>query len=723
MKKSAIFLIILFFTADAGAAHDLKSFKLFQANNFFNQKQYETAIKMYKEILLTSKNENERVSCQKGIAESYDRLGNFEEAVKEYETLIKNYPKIPEINIIRERLAELYQINNNPEKQLEVMREMTEREPLNPNYIFLLGRFYEKNNFHARAQELYEKKFDLLPFNTDLQERLFHVYEKRNILEQKINNLEDELNQNPSKNHVRRLLVNFHLWQKKYLKAVSVWEKNPNKDFSYFEILGNLYFESDRKNEAISIWKNIFFQNPNELTLQITVSIFNKKGLINESLNCLLEARKIFHNPFIYHREIFEIYLLQMQNERAFEELLSLLNYSSEQLPLVISELHDITKNLKNPQFMVEKTQAEISKKPESGELYKLLGEIYLETNQPDLSIPCLEKAGELEKNREITLVQLGEKLINKKFYNEAITTFNKIKDFSTFGPLANYQIALSFYNLKNYDSSLNILNEMINESVPAPYILQSYALKGEIFFETHNLLQAKETLGFFKNLPEQNEIIKRALFRLAEAEFFLGNFNEAEKQFKYIAGNPSVNSFLPASYFYLAETYFLEDEFEKAKESFEDFARKFPSEPETNKSLLRIFLLNKNRGNEAELRILTKAIREKNSYKLPDAENGINDFIGKNPGSPVLLYFLMELGEIYSLEKKWKEALDVYEKIKKMDLYFYKQKAVEQLALIYEKNFKDTSKAKDEYIKLLTDFPENPVIELIRKKIEELKP
>lgn len=171
------------------------------------------------------------------------------------------------------------------------------------------------------------------------------------------------------------------------------------------------------------------------------------------------------------------------------------------------------------------------------------------------------------------------------------------------------------------------------------------------------------------------------------------------------------------------AESLFLENEFEKAKNAFENIVKRFPNEPQVNNALLRLVLLNKNDENESELKILTNVIREKNSFKLPDAENSANDFIGKNPNSKLLVYFLMELGEIYSLENKWPEALKIYEKIQTMDSYFYKQEATKQLASIYEKNLNDNAKARAEYIKSLTDFPENPVIELIRKKIEELKP
>lgn len=171
------------------------------------------------------------------------------------------------------------------------------------------------------------------------------------------------------------------------------------------------------------------------------------------------------------------------------------------------------------------------------------------------------------------------------------------------------------------------------------------------------------------------------------------------------------------------AESLFLENEFEKAKNAFENLIKRFPNEPQANKALLRLVLLNKNNENENELKTLTNIIRDKNSSKLPDAENNASDFIGKNPNSGLLIYFLTELGEIYSLENKWHEALEVYKRIQTMDSYFYKQEATKQLASIYQKNFSDTTKARDEYIKLLTDFPENPVIELIRKKIEELRP
>lgn len=171
------------------------------------------------------------------------------------------------------------------------------------------------------------------------------------------------------------------------------------------------------------------------------------------------------------------------------------------------------------------------------------------------------------------------------------------------------------------------------------------------------------------------------------------------------------------------AESLFLENEFEKAKNAFENIIKRFPSEPQTNKALLRLVLLNKNNENESELKILTDVIGKKNSNKLQDAENDANDFVIKNPNSGLLIYFLIELGEIYSLENKWHEALEVYQKIQTTDSCFYKQEATRQLASIYQKNFNDTTKARAEYIKLLTDFPENPVVELIRKKIEELRP
>ena len=687
MKKFAILIFFLTFITASRALPDIRTYRLQQANSLFNRKQYEYAIRTYKQILLVSSDKNEKFICQKGIAESYDKLKNFEKAEKEYNILVKNYPTAPAISTIRLRLAELHQINNDPIKYTKIIEEMAEKDPFNP----------------------------------DLQQRLFRAYKKINILEEKISSFENELIRSPGKNHIRRLLVNFYLWQKRYIKAISTWEKNPYKDFYYFETLGNLYFESNRKNEAVSIWKNIFSQSPNKNTLKAVVSILNRKGLIDESLNCYLEARKRFGRPFIYHREIFEIYLLQALRVPAFEELRNFLNYSPNNLSLVISELYEIIKEVKSPDFMIEKTKSEISRNPDRGEFYRLLGEIYLGTNQPGLSIPYFEKAGELKKNKEIVLTQLGKKLIKKKFYSEAIKAFTKIKESPSFGPLANYQIALSFYNLGSYDSSLNILNNIINENMPQPYFSQAYALKSDIFFETHNLSQAKETLNILKKMPVKQETRFKSFFRSVEVEFLLGNFAEARNQFTTIANNNLYGHYSPFASFYLAEIYFLEDEFEKARSSFENFAKRFPGEPRANKTLLRLVLLNKNKGNVDELKILTGIIREKNCYKLPEAEKNINIFLGKYPDSKLSLYFLMELGEVYSLENKWPEALEIYAKIQKTDSFFYKQEATKQLASIYELNFKDNAKARAEYIKLLTDFPENPVIELIRKKIEEL--
>lgn len=187
----------------------------------------------------------------------------------------------------------------------------------------------------------------------------------------------------------------------------------------------------------------------------------------------------------------------------------------------------------------MELIESALVRDPKNAEVYLIKGDIYLESNDGSSAIVAYNKANELDPTSCKAMVKIGKLWVRGKSYNDAISYFNDaLKIDSTFAPayrelgelyglagqfdkgIDNYKkfVDLSGNNTaakvryasflfmnKDYEGSINLINEIFTIDSETPYKYLLYRLSAYSYFETKEYSLALTAIeNFFKTAKEE---------------------------------------------------------------------------------------------------------------------------------------------------------------------------------------------------------------------------
>jgi tetratricopeptide (TPR) repeat protein len=104
---------------------------LIVADEFFNDGDYDSAIKFYQKILNESSLSFNEQLANIGIAYSFEAKEDYTNAINLYKTLIKSSNNYPLFDIYM-ALARCYELNSQNNESILILREMKNKFPGNP---------------------------------------------------------------------------------------------------------------------------------------------------------------------------------------------------------------------------------------------------------------------------------------------------------------------------------------------------------------------------------------------------------------------------------------------------------------------------------------------------------------------------------------------------------------------------------------------------------------
>ena len=134
---------------------------------------------------------------------------------------------------------------------------------------------------------------------------------------------------------------------------------------------------------------------------------------------------------------------------------------------------------------------------------------------------------------RSLELSQSDSNILKQQDAESIISRYRKIaKEYpqSTLAEDSRFRIAVIYYNLQNYTSALDELNQILNTKNYIRIIPASMNLASKIYIETDDLIKAEDNFRYvvrnYKNLNESEYI--NALYGLAKLNYFKGNIDSA---------------------------------------------------------------------------------------------------------------------------------------------------------------------------------------------------
>jgi len=198
----------------------------------FNAKDYDTAIKYYREAAKYGYNGG---SAYRQITESYMQMQDTTGAIKAVQ---EGFEKFPEDNNILTTMIDLYLKTGNNDAAMKYLSMAIEQDPTNKTYYFAQGTLYERSGDEEKAIETYKKAMEIDPEYFDAYYNLGALYYNKGVKQIEIANSVP-----PSENaKYEAELKKADVWFEKSLPYMEKCEELNANDPMTLESLKNLYY-------------------------------------------------------------------------------------------------------------------------------------------------------------------------------------------------------------------------------------------------------------------------------------------------------------------------------------------------------------------------------------------------------------------------------------------------------------------------------------------------
>ncbi len=548
------------------------------ARNFFDQGEFEKALKTYEELL----EENpQNTSYFFGVVQSHQQLENFKKSEELLRQKLNNSANNPTLLI---ELGHNYELQQNTERAEQFYAEALSAVDARPNYAYSIARTFQKYSLLKYAAETYEKAMQInseLNFNMQLA----RIYGEQGKTELMFEN---------------------------YLELI---EANPD----FFPIANRefgKYISADASSEANTIFRRLL----------LTKLQKNPRLLYNEMLSWLFTQEEDFLKAFSQEKAIYRrsdkslqsiLNLAIMAREASdFEAATEIVEYVIQEAPvenLVLQGNQFLLKiQLKNEN---ERNYAEVEKR--YAELLEQFGTglntlalqidfanfLAFKQDKQEEAIALLKKLSEQatrDFDKAMIKLALADILVLQEKFNEALIYYSQVQNLvknDQISQNARFKVAKTSYykgDFKWAKQQLDILKSstsqlIANDAMELSLLiednsiedttqtaLKKYARADLLAFQEKNL-EAIQLFEEILNLHKGEKIEDEALLRQAQLFEETGQPEKAEDNYLAIIENFNADILADNAHFYLAELYANELENpEKAKEYYEQIIFNF---------------------------------------------------------------------------------------------------------------------------------------------------
>ena len=546
------------------------------ARNFFDQGEFEKALKTYEELL----EENpQNTSYFFGVVQSHQQLENFKKSEELLRQKLNNSANNPTLLI---ELGHNYELQQNTERAEQFYAEALSAVDARPNYAYSIARTFQKYSLLKYAAETYEKAMQLnneLNFNMQLA----RIYGEQGKTELMFEN---------------------------YLELI---EANPD----FFPIANRefgKYISADASSEANTIFRRLL----------LTKLQKNPRLLYNEMLSWLFTQEEEFLKAFSQEKAIYR------RSDKSLQSILNLavmareasdFEAATEIVEYVIEEAPSENVVLQGNQFLLkiqlknEENYAEVEKR--YAELLEQFGTglntlalqidfanfLAFKQDKQEEAIGLLKRLSE-QANRDfdkaMIKLALADILVLQEKFNEALIYYSQVQNLvknDQISQNARFKVAKTSYfkgDFKWAKQQLDILKSstsqlIANDAMELSLLiednsiedttqtaLKKYARADLLAFQEKNL-EAIQLFEEILNLHKGEKIEDEALLKQAQLFEETGQPEKAEDNYLAIIENFNADILADNAHYYLAELYANELENpEKAKEYYEQIIFNF---------------------------------------------------------------------------------------------------------------------------------------------------
>ena len=509
-------------------------------------------------------------------------------------------------------LGKLYMYLGQPEKGEEYLRKATQTQPGNYWYKETLASYYQRRGEEAKAIGVIESMVDQFPSRLEPLMALVDLYNRTKDYQKVIHTL-DRLERLDGKSE-QISMEKFRMYlamdnnEKAFSEIESLVQEYPY-EMRYLTVLGDVYMENGREEEAYSTYQKVLAQEPEYTPAMLSMASYYEKmgedSLYRTQLDALLLNQKV-ETP----TKLNIMRQLIMRSERGDR---------------------DSTK-------IVGLFDSMLAQEQENADVAMLAAQYLLSKRMDDQAKPVLWKVLEIDPENKPARLQLLSFAISKEDLDEVIRICSPAVEYMPEALEFYYYWGLAHYQKDQHDEALEVFKKgvrQVGENSDKNMVSDFYSIMGDLYHTKKMNVEAyaaydsalvykPDNIGALNNYAYYLSVEKKDLdkaeemsYKTVKAEptnntyldtyawilFEKGKYAEARIYIDQALQNGGDKSSVVVEH--CGDIYWMTDEPEKALEYWKQ-AEKLAAEPVENESEKR---------DEKDLALLKKKIANKKYY------------------------------------------------------------------------------------------------------------
>ncbi len=510
------------------------------------------------------------------------------------------------------------------------------------------------------------------------------------------------------------------------------------RDLRYQVDLAEVEFLTGNTHDAKKRWDEILDNNAmTHSSYALVGQVLTVHGLVDDAVECYLKGRKKLKDNRLFIFELSSLYVHRAEYDKATKEFIAYIETNPKQFHFIDTRFANMEKNEGSYKEIVNTLEHAIKEKPNLGlELHQILGNVYSRNTQ-------YEKALEQFIAMEDTLQKRGDSRIGLYLYQFASLTAKDsvldisqtafetlLKDYpkSEYSHRARLGFALILEQKGLFREAIQSYEAFAKQFPKSPEAQDALEKSGDIYFNRLNdYIQARELYKQFEKKYRRSPRIIDIYFKLAECEILGNDLNSAKGFYRHILQQQKNKKdiFYKKALYSMANVNFMDgnptESAEFLKEYFDNKIRDNQPDLYENDALELNMLLQENTMDSTGLVVFGRANLLYHQQKLNQSDSLLSVYIKKTPDTPLLDAINWFRSQIYIEQQRYGDAIVLLQQMYESEDNLYRDKALYNMAGLYQNQLAQKDKAKELYESLLVNFPSSIYIEETRKKVRNL--
>lgn len=525
---------------------------------------------------------------------------------------------------------------------------------------------------------------------------------------------------------------------------------HPN-DINLLCLLGSAQYQAGSEKEAAASWEQAIAVDPaNSSVYRLVVNTMLENRLLERAAELYRRARKACNDPNLFTLDLAQLLAVTMDYAGATGEFLRYLQQVPTQLGYVQNRMSQFTGKEEGRAAAIEVVRA-AQRQSDDVNLHRLLAWLMMEGKQFDEAFGVYKRIDRLSGAQGVELYTFAERAAKEKQYGVAADAYQEaiaVPLSSQRLPYAKYGYAVAMKELSDltesappsggkggivpetqarYATAVGLFMKLIEEYPNSEFAARSHyqigLLQYEKYFDLDRALDSFREVE--KVLPAGSSVVFDVSIKTAEVLTAKGDTAGALRRLRNVMAAPTATPDQQDEATYrVAELEYFGGNFTGAVRNLEAISSNLKADYANDALALLAFLQENTMTAEVPLREFARADFLARQQKYAEATAIFESLIDRNPQALFVDDGLMRVAALQERSGRYRDALATYQRL----LTQFKESSIAldraqfSIARLYDDHLASKGEAIGAYEKLLADYPNSLLIEKARKRIRELR-